>query len=172
MWPECEMYINSPVFLERSRDSSEYQFMQIKDVPRWICFFRRRAFLSHLGCPLLSKTVRYLKCGCVFVDINHFSSAMKVKICELTCLKVFPFDMFLRRSRSYFNLYLFRNVKPDSVQLVHFFFEMQKNSYTFKTIIAFSHKAEFYLVLLLLLSGILEESYTIRPLLIKSNILV
>lgn len=49
-----------------------------------LVFFRHRAFLSHLGCLLLIKTVSCFKCGHVFVDINHFSSAVKVKICELT----------------------------------------------------------------------------------------
>lgn len=79
------MYINSSGFL-RSRHSLEYQFMQIKDVPRLICgFFSDIGFFLVLVAHLVFLVAHLLKLLVALnVDINHFSSAVKLRICELT----------------------------------------------------------------------------------------
>lgn len=44
-----------------------------------LVFFRLKTFLNHLGYMLYIRTVCCFECGCEFVDVNQFSSAVKVK---------------------------------------------------------------------------------------------
>lgn len=61
--------------------------MQIEDVLRCTCFFRLETFRSYIGYTVYVRTICCFRCEHKFINMNQFSGAMEVKICELSVWK-------------------------------------------------------------------------------------